>query len=143
MTAEQILLQKGRDVITVTAQETVGSAAAVLAEKRIGALLITDSADRLEGIVSERDIVREIARRGAPALDQPIGAIMTRDVVTCGPEDTIAELMQIMTGRRFRHLPVLSGGQLVGIVSIGDVVKARIEEAVGEAEAMREYIATA
>ncbi|MCB1476691.1 MAG: CBS domain-containing protein [Rhodobiaceae bacterium] len=143
MTAEQILLEKGTSVVTITAQETINSAMQTLAEKRIGAIVVTDSSDRVIGIVSERDVVREIAGRGASALDLPVSAIMTRKVVTCELEDTIGQLMQLMTGGKFRHLPVVVDGRLAGIVSIGDVVKARIEETVREAEAMREYIATA
>ncbi|MGE0232651.1 MAG: CBS domain-containing protein [Flavobacteriaceae bacterium] len=143
MTAEQILMEKGTDVVTITAQETINSAIRILAERRIGAIVVTDRSDRVIGIVSERDVVREIASRGATALDQPVSAIMTKKVVTCELEDSIGDLMQQMTGGKFRHLPVVVDGRLAGIVSIGDVVKARIEETVREAEAMREYIATA
>jgi CBS domain-containing protein len=94
------------------------------------------------GIISERDIVRAIASGGAAAIEQPVSTIMTREVLCCEPEDSIADVMSMMTARRFRHLPVKDNGKLIGMVSIGDVVKQRVEEAEGEAAQLREYIAS-
>ncbi len=142
MTVASILNEKGRDVLTVSQDDTIESTAKLLAEKRVGAIVITDSDSHVIGIISERDIVRSIARDGSRALSQKVSSFMTRDVVTCNEEDTIAMLMERMTTGKFRHLPVVEGAILSGIVSIGDVVKQRIAEAVFEAQAMREYIAT-
>ena len=143
MTVAAILAEKGRRVLTTTAAASVAGAAAVLAQNKIGALVIVDDAGRIAGIISERDIVRTIAGGGADALAGPVGAIMTRSVVTCTEEETINDVMTRMTRGRFRHLPVTHGARLTGIISIGDVVKARIEQVEREAEDMRTYIATA
>ena len=143
MTVAAILAGKGRDVLTTTADKTVGEAVKVLAERRIGALVVVEGARRIAGIISERDIVRAIAATAGEALTQPIASIMTRTVVTCSEGETINEVMTRMTRGRFRHLPVSTNDKLVGIISIGDVVKARIEEVEHEAEEMRAYIATA
>lgn len=143
MTVAAILAGKGREVVTTTATRTVGDAVALLARRKIGALVVVDSGDRIGGIVSERDVVRAIAASGGEALAQPISAIMTKAVVTCSEGETIDSVMGRMTRGRFRHLPVVSNGRLAGIVSIGDVVKARIEQVEREAEEMRAYIATA
>ena len=143
MTVATILAGKGRDVLTTTADKTVAEAVQVLAERRIGALVVVEGGGRIAGIISERDIVRAIAATAGEALAQPIASIMTRNVVTCGEGETINEVMARMTRGRFRHLPVSTNGRLVGIISIGDVVKARIEEVEHEAEEMRAYIATA
>lgn len=142
MTVAVILKEKGRDVVTATGTMSLAEICAMLAERRIGATVIVDADNHVEGIISERDIVRAVARDGAGALAQPVSTVMTRDVVTCAEGDTIAYLMEKMTTGRFRHLPVIRDGRLVGLVSIGDVVKARIAEAEFEARAMREYIAT-
>jgi CBS domain-containing protein len=142
MTVAAILSSKGREVATTTAAKTVAEAAAVLARKKIGALVVLEG-DRIAGIISERDIVRAIAATGGAALTEPIDAIMTRTVVTCTDAETIDSVMARMTRGRFRHLPVMRGGKLDGIVSIGDVVKARISQVEREAEDMRAYIATA
>jgi CBS domain-containing protein len=142
MTVAAILSSKGREVATTTAARTVAEAAAVLARKKIGALVVLEG-DRIAGIISERDIVRAIAATGGAALTEPIDAIMTRTVVTCTDAETIDSVMARMTRGRFRHLPVMRGGKLDGIVSIGDVVKARISQVEREAEDMRAYIATA
>jgi CBS domain-containing protein len=142
MTVAAILSSKGREVATTTAAKTVAEAAAVLARKKIGALVVLEG-DRIAGIISERDIVRAIAATGGAALTEPIDAIMTRTVVTCTDAETIDSVMARMTRGRFRHLPVVRGGKLDGIVSIGDVVKARISQVEREAEDMRAYIATA
>jgi CBS domain-containing protein len=141
MTVASILNEKGRNVVTVDGEMTIGRVCSILAEKRIGAAVIVDGGQGVQGIVSERDIVRIIARDGGAALDQPASGVMTRDVVTCGEEETIGSLMEKMTAGKFRHLPVINNGRLTGIISIGDVVKRRIAEAEMDAQAMREYIA--
>jgi CBS domain-containing protein len=143
MTVSAILAAKGRHVVTIGVTAKVGEAVAVLAEKRIGALVIVDDTGRIAGIVSERDVVRSIAADADAALQRPLSVIMTRAVVTCGEGETIDSVMSRMTRGRFRHLPVVTSGRLAGIVSIGDVVKARIEQVEREAEEMRAYIATA
>lgn len=143
MNVAAILAQKGRDVATVTADALVSEAVARLTTRKIGALVILGSSGRVDGILSERDIVRAIGKQGAGILTDPVSSIMTREVVACKEGDTINEVMGRMTRGRFRHLPVIEKGQLVGIVSIGDVVKSRIEEVEREAEDMRAYIATA
>ncbi len=138
-----ILKAKGRAVETVAADETLGTVVALLAERRIGAVVVRQPSRAIAGIVSERDIVRMLARHGAATLALPVSEAMTRDVVTCRETDTLDELMSRMTEGRFRHLPVEDNGQLVGIVSIGDVVKHRVAEVELEASAMRDYIASA
>jgi CBS domain-containing protein len=140
MAVAAILKQKGHDVVTASGSITVKEVASTLSQRRIGALVILDDAGSIAGIVSERDIVNALAESGPAVLDQPASSIMVRDVVTCTPEDTVARLMEIMTERRIRHLPVLNGNALDGIVSIGDVVKMRIAEAELEAEEMKRYI---
>ena len=142
MTVAQIIKEKGRDVVTTGPEVSLADVAALLSEKRIGAVVVVDGANLL-GILSERDIVRGLARHGADALQKLASDCMTSRVVTCRPEDTINEVMQKMTTGRFRHLPVMENGRLAGIVSIGDIVKRRIEEVEREAEQIREYIATA
>ncbi|HEY8578688.1 MAG TPA: CBS domain-containing protein [Beijerinckiaceae bacterium] len=143
MTVERILETKGRDVVTIAAQASVGEAARVLAERRIGAIVVTDGGGEVRGIVSERDVVRVLATQGVEALDRPIASCMTSAVVTTTHRTTLHSLMQQMTAGRFRHMPVVEGGRLVGIISIGDVVKHRLEEMESEQQALREYIATA
>jgi CBS domain-containing protein len=143
MTVGAILAEKGRHVITTTGTVSVAAAAIMLAKNRIGALVVVDEAERIVGIVSERDIVRAIAGGGADALTGPVNAIMTRSVVTCGEDESINDAMTRITRGRFRHLPVVAGGRMAGIVSIGDVVKARIEQVEREADELRAYIATA
>jgi CBS domain-containing protein len=143
MIVAMILDQKGREVVKTSASATISEVLARLAEEKIGAIVVVDGADRIVGIVSERDIVRAIARDGAGVLSASVGTIMTREVVTCGDRETINDVMGRMTHGRFRHLPVSVHGRLAGIISIGDVVKARIEEVEREAEEMRAYIATA
>ena len=142
MTVARIINEKGRDVVTTGPEASLAEIAAVLSEKRIGAVLVVQDGD-LRGIVSERDIVRALARHGSEALRKLASDCMTPRVVTCRPEDTINDVMHKMTSGRFRHLPVLENGRIAGIVSIGDVVKRRIEEVEKEAEQIREYIATA
>jgi CBS domain-containing protein len=142
MTVARIINDKGRDVVTMAGDVSLADLVTTLAEKRIGAVVIVDGGD-ISGIISERDIVRALARHGADALGRKAAEFMTSKIVTCGPEDTIHGVMQKMTDGRFRHLPVVHHGKLAGIVSIGDIVKSRIEEVEKEAEQIREYIATA
>lgn len=143
MTVSHILQAKGRDVITAAPTAKVSDVARILSERRIGAVVITGAGGRIEGIVSERDVVRHIGKDGASALDLPVSAIMTRAVRTAREADTEAELMSLMTAHHIRHLPVTHEGKLSGMISIGDVVKHRIEAIEREAEEMKAYIATA
>lgn len=143
MTVKAILDAKGRDVVTVEPTMTLAEAARLLAEKRIGAVVVTKAGAKIAGILSERDIVRQIGLRGAAALDESISSAMTAKVKTCQEGHTVNQVMEIMTRGRFRHLPVEREGMLAGIVSIGDVVKQRIEDVEREAEEIRHYIATA
>jgi CBS domain-containing protein len=143
MKVSDILGAKGRDVVGIEPTANLRTAAELLAQRKIGAAIILGAGGRIAGILSERDIVRAIAKSGAAALDLPVGQAMTREVMTCSEDDTCAEIMERMTSGRFRHLPVLRDNQLVGLVSIGDVVKQRVEEIERETEAMREYIQTA
>jgi len=142
MNVNTILNLKGPDVITVSPEATVLEVTQQLAKHRIGSIVITKSDDTVAGIVSERDVVRAIAHLGPDTLNGPVSAIMTEDVITCSRRDTVDALMNVMTTQRFRHLPVVDEGSLIGIISIGDVVQQRIAEAELEASAMREYIAT-
>jgi CBS domain-containing protein len=142
MTVQRILKEKGRHVVTCRAGATLAEIVQTLTDNRIGAVVVTQG-ETIKGILSERDIVQAVARDGAAALDAPAEMYMTEEVVTCSPTDTILEMMQVMTEGRFRHVPVIEDGKLAGIVSIGDVVKKRIEQVEHEAEQMREYIATA
>jgi CBS domain-containing protein len=142
MTVAAILNQKGRNVVTAGPAASLAEIVSILAEKRIGAVLVVEG-EAIRGIISERDIVRALGRHGGEALTKPAGESMTERVITCVPEDTINEVMQKMTAGRFRHLPVVEHGRLAGIVSIGDVVKERIQEVEREADQIREYIATA
>ena len=140
MFVSDILAKKGGLVYTVTPGTTVSQVSRQLSTRRIGSVLVIDRLDRLAGIVSERDIVNAIAAHGAPALELDASEVMTRHVVTCDPDDSIDHVMETMTQGRFRHLPVVRHGELLGLVSIGDVVKARIAETQHEAEALRAYI---
>jgi CBS domain-containing protein len=133
----------GGDVISIEPTADLATAAKLLAKHRIGAVLIRGPGDHLAGILSERDIVRVLAEHGAGALTMPVGQAMTRNVTTCGEDDSCASLMERMTAGKFRHLPVMTKGKLVGIISIGDVVKQRVDEIERDAEAMRDYIRTA
>ncbi len=142
MSVSSILKHKGGDVVTIRPDDTLHHAARTLARHRIGALVVLGGAGEVSGILSERDVVAALASHGPTALDQSCGAYMTADVVTCAPGDTVEDLMEMMTKGRFRHLPVVDGGQLRGIISIGDVVKRRIDDAVHEAQSLKEYIAT-
>ena len=134
-----LLQGKGPDVLTVTPESSVAALVKLLAEKRIGAVPVVDGAGHVAGIVSERDVVRALAADSA-VLERRVEQLMTRDVKTCRLQDTVSELMEIMTRGRFRHLPVVEDGKLVGIISIGDVVKERVAEAQHEVEALTNYI---
>ena len=142
MTVRKILETKGRTVATIGPDKTVADAARSLGEQRIGALVVTDGDGRIAGILSERDIVRVVGRDGAQGLDQLVSAVMTSRVTTCTERQTAGELLEIMTNGRFRHLPVERDGLLDGIISIGDVVKLRIEDVERESEEIKHYIAT-
>ncbi|MEM7214803.1 MAG: CBS domain-containing protein [Pseudomonadota bacterium] len=141
MAVADILAQKGRNVFTADINETIEKIARVLAEKKIGAAVILDDNKKVCGIASERDLVREIAKDGCDALAKPISVCMTQKVISCDDDEGIDSLMDKMTKGRFRHLPVINKGKLDGIVSIGDVVKRKIEIAEREAEDMKHYIA--
>ena len=143
MTVSVILTHKGRDVVTIDPAESLAQAIRLLAEKRIGAAIVLGADRRIAGIISERDIVRALAARGAAVLDEPISGTMTRKVVTCNENETVASIMERMTAGKFRHVPVVDQGRLVGLVSIGDIVKHRVYEMERESVAMRDYIMTA
>ncbi len=142
MNVASILKEKGRTVVTISPDATVREATKLLAAKRIGALVVCDGDRSVEGIISERDIVRMLGEDGASILDMPVSRCMTTEVVTCTERATVNWLMEEMTSHRFRHVPVVEGGRLSGIVSIGDVVKLRLAQCELEAASMREYIAT-
>ncbi|MCR4266472.1 CBS domain-containing protein [Nitratireductor sp. ZSWI3] len=143
MTVKAILDSKGRDVVTISPDRSLAEAAKLLADRGIGAVVVTQDDGRIAGILSERDIVRAVGQEGAAALYQLVSAVMTPKVHRCKEHHTVNEVMQIMTERRFRHLPVEHEGRIAGIISIGDVVKKRIQEVEREAEDIRTYIATA
>jgi CBS domain-containing protein len=141
MQVRHILQSKGRDVIAVATGASLMDAARLLSERRIGALVVRDGAGALAGIISERDVVHAIARKGVAALDLPVSAFMTPGPATCVESDPVETIMEVMTHGRFRHVPVLDcDEQLCGMISIGDVVKTRIAETVNEAAALRDYI---
>ena len=142
MTVQAILDSKGHDILSVSADATLKDAVKILSERRIGAVLVMKSG-RIEGILSERDIVRVLGQRGAAVLDEPVSETMTRKVVTCRQADTAAAIMEKMTIGKFRHLPVVENDKVVGLISIGDVVKFRVREYEHEQDALREYIKTA
>lgn len=143
MAVAHILKHKGSAVHTVSPADSVKAVVAALDQHRIGAVVVTDAQGGLAGIVSERDVVRAMARLGADVLRQPVSEIMTARVRTCGLHDTEAELMSLMTEHRIRHLPVMANGKLAGMISIGDVVKLRMETMEREAEELKTYIASA
>ena len=142
MTVNAILESKGSQIVSVKPDDKLSEAVRLLADKRIGAVLVMQGT-RVDGILSERDIVRVLAERGGAVLDEPVSAIMTRKVTTCGRADTVAVLMEKMTIGKFRHLPVVEEGRVIGLVSIGDIVKHRVMEYENEQEALRDYIKTA
>jgi CBS domain-containing protein len=142
MQIEAILSSKGKTVYTVPTNARVADAVAMLNKHNIGAVVVIDSDGEVAGILSERDVVRLLGRDADGALKRPVSECMTANVITCSPETTVAVLMEQMTRFRIRHIPIVANGRLAGIVSIGDVVKRKIEEAEQEASALREYIAT-
>ena len=141
MQVENILQSKGRAVHTVAVRATIAEAVDILNSRRIGAVVVTDNG-KVAGILSERDVVRHLGKDWASLASRPVSDVMTKDVVTASRQATIAEVMEKMTERRIRHLPVVDGTELVGIISIGDVVKRKIEETEQEAIALKEYIAS-
>lgn len=143
MTVAAILKHKGFQITAVDPTATVGHVSEVLAQRRIGAVLVLDRAEQLLGIVSERDIVRSLAANGARTLDMTAGQLMTRTLQVAHPEMNETEVMTMMTAGRFRHLPVMDHGVLVGLISIGDVVKARIMQQEAEVDSLRAYVAGA
>jgi CBS domain-containing protein len=143
MNVAQILKRKGRDVLTTAPHHTLRDAAKTLGERRVGAIVVADATNRVLGILSERDIVRAIGARGTETLSEPVSKHMTADPTTVGEDAAIDELMQLMTAGRFRHLPVVEGERLVGIISIGDIVKHHVDELHHERDSLREYIASA
>ena len=143
MTVKAVLSRKGTDVTTIEPTATLAAAIKVLADRRIGAIVVTGAEGRIVGIISERDIVRAMAQHSAEALARPVSEMMTRNVVTCSERDTIADLMEKMTQGKFRHIPVVEQGKLAGIVSIGDIVKRRVEELEHDGEVLQDYIRTA
>jgi CBS domain-containing protein len=142
MTVRAILDTKGHQIMSVLPDAKMAEAIKLLSERRIGAVLVM-SQGRIDGILSERDIVRVLGERGASVLDEPVSAVMTRKVVNCRPNDTVSAIMEMMTLGKFRHLPVVEDGKVVGLISIGDIVKWRVREYEHEQEALRDYIKTA
>ncbi|HEV2303216.1 MAG TPA: CBS domain-containing protein [Stellaceae bacterium] len=143
MNVETILRDKGRWVATIGPQATIAEAVRQFSAQNVGALVVSEDGDGVDGILSERDIVHALAEHGAGLLGERVEAVMTRRVVTCDPADGVGELMAEMTRRRIRHFPVLSDGRLAGIVSIGDLVKSRLDEIEYEARSLRSFIAGA
>jgi CBS domain-containing protein len=142
MLVAQILKTKPQSLVTIRPDATILEAARLLKHKNVGAVMVTDPNGRLIGILSERDIARAVASRAAELAGLEVRALMTRSVITCALDDRVNDLMRDMTRNRIRHLPVIDGEKLVGIVSIGDVVKHRMEELESETSLLREYIAT-
>lgn len=143
MTVRLLLQKKSGSLITISPDAPLTEAVSSLAEHRIGAIVAVSGDGRLEGILSERDVVRILAEKGTEILSSPVSSVMTRAVVTCGPDESIAVIMERMTRGRFRHVPVVENGRLGGIISIGDVVKHRVEEMERESAELRDYIMTA
>ena len=140
MTIATILGDKGADLVSISPDQTVADAVALLAERRIGAVPVLDNSGMVAGVFSERDVIRCLREHGAAALDHPVSAEMTTPAVTVGREDSVLGALSLMTRRRIRHLPVVEAGAVIGIVSIGDLVKYRIDRIEAEARAMRDYI---
>lgn len=141
MTVQHILAEKGTGVVSIGPDLSLADASRLLSEKKIGAVVVSGDGNTVDGILSERDIIRALAREGAAALDMKISRYMTADVVTCNKTADMDHLMQVMTHGKFRHIPVVEDDQLVGIVSIGDVVKRRLAEIENEHKALKDYIA--
>ncbi len=140
MTVRSIINAKGPDVLTITPDAQLREAARILAENRIGAIVVVDGSRNVVGILSERDVVRVVGTDGPERLADTVDTVMTRKVVTCDGSETVHQVMEKMTAGRFRHIPVVTAGRMVGIISIGDVVKHRVAEMERESHAMREYI---
>ena len=143
MQISQVLRRKGRDVATVDGSASVRAALELLARHRVGALVVSSDGRHIDGIVSERDVARGLHERGAELLTDPVSSLMTAEVYTCRPDAGVHELARMMTDRRVRHVPVVEDGVLAGIVSIGDVVKARLDELEAERASLVDYIQTA
>src|SRR5690348_5183492 len=143
MIVKSIIDTKGRDVVTLEPVATLDTAAKLLSERRIGAVVVLGADDRVVGILSERDIVRAISERGVGAMQEPVSQVMTRKVASCTLDESIHSIMERMTAGKFRHVPVIENGRLAGIISIGDVVKHRIVEIEQESDALKTYIQTA
>jgi CBS domain-containing protein len=143
MTVARILDDKGRDVFTTQPHRTLKEVVELLASKGVGAVVVSDASQSVLGILSERDVVRVLGKHGASALEDPVSRHMTPRVITVTRDDTIEHVMQTMTAGRFRHVPVVEDGRLIGIISIGDVVKRHVNALDSERQALREYIATA
>jgi CBS domain-containing protein len=141
MQVKHILFEKGREVVTISSDATLSEAARLMARRRIGAVVVRSRDGTISGILSERDVVQAIAEESVAALAQPVARHMAQEVTSCCELDSIEELMETMTLGRVRHVPVVEDDRLIGIVSIGDVVKSRIEETVREAASLRDYIA--
>jgi CBS domain-containing protein len=140
MNVRAILEAKGHDVVTTRPETSVAEICRLLQRRRIGAIPIVDRAGAIVGIISERDIVAGLSEHGAAVVGMTVGALMSRQVQHCRPDDGIGEIMAVMTNRRVRHLPVIEDGRLNGLVSIGDVVKARLDEAALEVDSLRQYV---
>ena len=143
MIVKAILAAKGGNVVNIEPTATLETAVKTLAEHKIGALLVLGPDRRVMGILSERDIVRALGERGPAALEENVAAVMTRKVTTCNESDTVVAIMERMTTGKFRHVPVVDQGRLIGVISIGDVVKHRVQEMEQESAALRDYIQTA
>lgn len=141
MSIRQILKSKGsNEVLTIKPDSSVASAAGILSEKRIGALIVSADGKSLDGMLSERDIVRELGKRGTEIMAEPVSSLMTAKVITAAPDDVAVQALEKMTAGRFRHLPVVENGEMIGVISIGDVVKHRIEEVLAENTALTDMI---
>jgi CBS domain-containing protein len=136
-----VLKRKGNRIVSAAPDDSVAAVTRLLTEHRIGAVLVMGDDGQPVGILSERDVVRAIARDGAAALDRPVADLMTRELITAAPDDTVADMMAVMTERRIRHVPIVESGRVIGVISIGDVVKARIDDAELEVESLRGYVA--
>jgi len=141
MIIARILAGKGRDVVTIEPEQTLADAARLLAERRIGAVVVADAKHPVQGIISERDIVRAVAQRGGAALEEPVSQHMSAKLFSCTRACTVSKIMEIMTDQKVRHVPVVESGRLGGIISIGDIVKHRLAEMEAEQQAMHEYSA--
>jgi CBS domain-containing protein len=143
MSVAKILDEKGRDVVTIAGDRSMADAIAMLNQHRIGALVVVDGAGAVQGILSERDVVRAVGQSGAEGLALKVSERMTRKVATCAPTAVVHDLMEMMTQGKFRHVPVVESGRLAGMVSIGDIVKHRLEEMEAESQALKDYIGAA